>query len=308
MFWRATLGCLIHSLLIILVGALLGALLSVFAVRFLKLPEWTRWVFQGVATTLITLGVTNVMRTYARQVLPPQQPLPDRATLSETDEQLVDSIQLRISLIAIGGGALVGILGYIALPPLQYWVYGRAEGTRFVMFADPLVLLLLLFLFGVLLVGMLAEPLCAKIAGARWLAIRDIVYEPLGYALSRRLHGLWLTLMGLCVVIVILWFDSYARFTDEGVYINRFWSWREQFYPHSEVMVIAELTRYKNMTTGTIERYESPYYEVRFRDGTVFRTSGLRHRYDETAHQLIGWWSEKSGVPVREVTQGVDYF
>lgn len=257
---------------------------------------------------LITFGVTNVIRNYMRQVLPPEQSLPDRATLSEADERLVDSIQLRLTLILVLGGVVACILGYAALPPLQHWVYGRAEETRFIMFVDPLAPLIPIFILGILLVGMFAEPLCAEMAGARWLAIRDVVYEPLGYELSKRLNGLWLALMGLCIVLVLLWFDNYARFSDEGVYMNRFWSLREQFYPHSEVVAIAALTRYKNMTTGAVERHEPPYYEVRFRDGTTFRTAWLRHRYDETARQLICWWSERSGVPVREVTQGVDWF
>lgn len=165
---RETLGCVVHVALIVIVGTALAATLAIFATEYLKLPDWTRWIFKGLVISLMTAG-------------------------------------------------------------------------------------------------------------------------------------------GLCLLPVALSFDNYARFTEQGVHMNRFWSLRERFVPHSEVEAITELTHYKNLRTGAIEPYESPSYEVRLRDGTVFSTAHLRHRYDDYTHQLMRWWSEQAGVPIRKATRGVDW-
>lgn len=304
---RETLGCLGQSLLIVVVGAALGVLLALLVADYLKLPEWVSWVVKALMTGLTTLGVIATLRQYARKCLPPDQPVPSKGLLSEEEQELVASIQFRVILLALLTGFGLGIASVLILPPFQEWVYARSTETRFFIATDPWIPFLPMLFFGMLLGGLLGEPIGRRMAGDQWLAIRDVVYEPLGYELSNRLSWLWYSLLALCLVPVLLWFDNYARFTDQGVYLNRFWSLRERFYAHSEVEAIAELTRYRNWRTGEVERDTQPYYEARLRDGTVFSTASLRPRYDDKTHQLMRWWSEKASVPIREATRGVDW-
>lgn len=304
---RETLGCVVHVALIVIVGTALAATLAIFATEYLKLPDWTRWIFKGLVISLMTAGAAARMRQFARQIIPADQPIPDESMLSDDDQKLVWSIQLQFLLIALIVAVGFGVAGVAILPSAQSWVYARSPDTVFFVGVDPLVVFVPCLFFGILFTGLFGESLCKSMAGERWLAVRDVVYEPLGYELSKRLSWFWFSLMGLCLLPVALSFDNYARFTEQGVHMNRFWSLRERFVPHSEVEAIAELTHYKNLRTGAIEPYESPSYEVRFRDGTVFSTAHLRHRYDDYTHQLMRWWGEQAGVPIRKATRGVDW-
>lgn len=296
---REVVGCLAWSVLILL-AAIAGGVILLSLTDMGWLPEWVTIV---VVSSVGSLGVVSIIAQYAERAA--QRADADNELRPTLTHMLLAKRFARAEGISVMIAAItVGTLAFFVVPPIQRSLYYRSETDLFFIPVDPLAGTLPTAVFSAGAVSIYLWRRFAKQYGSEWRVAERLVSAPLSVPAVKSIAWLAMVVGALLTWLTV---DCYTRVTQEGLYFNRFWSLRERFYPHEDIVGIAQIVRYKHAQTGAIKYHDDPYYGVRFRDGFEFATAHTAHRYDRTAHQLMLWLSQCTGVPLREVTQGVDW-
>lgn len=98
------------------------------------------------------------------------------------------------------------------------------------------------------------------------------------------------------ITLFYLTLDWFSAFGNEEVKINTFWGIGTAKYAYNQVTDIIEIN------TESIQDNESINYKIFFKDGTVWNAQFQGFDNYKQNRQLIWLTSERSGVPVKEVT------
>jgi len=287
------------------IGILIGVALNI-VVDWLWLPKWVGWAARFIGIFIAVQGIVYVLGHYARHQ--------EQDTLEERIWERLNRAQrfaywycfVGVVLFVIAGMLFTMLVMHRLTPTLQRAIYQRPTDVFFIP-VDPWASGVVGMFLGILIFGLFSDSFVRWLAGEHWDAIKPLLYHPLGESLSLKLNRYIPWGIGILCVVQFLIMDCYTRITPEGFYFNRFWSLREKFYPVSQVVEIGYIVRYRHNVTGQIRYKEDPYYEFRFRDGFIFSSAHTAFRHSGEIVKLVRWLEQKHSVPVREVTQGVDW-
>ncbi|MCX7925207.1 MAG: hypothetical protein N2554_05285 [Fimbriimonadales bacterium] len=298
---REIAGCLIGVALVLLAAVAWLIFIVLPLQEVLGLPEWVTLILVVIpASASAQIVIMRALeRSQARMEAEGQIPIP---TLAQ--QQLAVQLQYRLSAWTLATAILCGLLAYFIIPRIQYAMYMNPAIDHFFIPVDSLACTIPAGLLGAVVSSFALERRLRQVAGEDWLVVRTLLYAPLSYRIARTIGGFTLI---LSAVLTLLCIDCYTRVTHEGFFFNRFWSLRERFYSHDDVVDIGAIIRFKHAQTGNIKYKDDPYFMVRFRDGYEFSTVHTAHRYDPVSHQLVRWLSQRTKVPLREATLGVDW-
>ncbi|CUU34749.1 MAG: hypothetical protein K6U12_07410 [Armatimonadetes bacterium] len=299
---KAALGCL-GTLFLVVVVVVVGAYLSVFLEGISP--------FLGTTVKIITIVIATGVTTktvigFLASANPAPEDMPD-SPLEDPDEIRA----YRRTELGVATSALVSLIGgmlfFVWLAPrVQAWLYRDREDLFFLPVVPVLTGLTGGFI-ALLVFGVFSDGFAKWLAGDKWDAIKAHLYYPLGEQKSRGLNRYVWGLVAILIVPFLLSLNCYTRVTREGFYFNRFWSLHEEFYPLEQVERVVFVVKFRNRVSGIVEPYEKPYYGVLFRDGFAFETVNVAERNSGEVVRMVRWVSEARGLPIREVTQGVDW-
>ncbi len=98
------------------------------------------------------------------------------------------------------------------------------------------------------------------------------------------------------VALFYLTLDWFCAFGNEEVKINTFWGVGTAKYAYNQVTDIIEIH------SASFQDNESINYKIYFKDGTVWNSRFQGFNNHKLNKQLIWFTSERSGIPVKEVT------
>lgn len=299
---QAALGCLgtlFLALVVLIIGLYLSGLLG-------GISPFLETVVKIATTAIVTVVATRKVFGFLASASPASEDRPD-SPLEDPDEiraylrtWLGISVYALVSLIG-------GMLFFVWLAPkVQSWLYRDGEDLFFLP-GEPALTGLIGGFMALLVFGALSDDFAKWLAGDKWDAIKAHLYYPLGEQRSRALNRYVWGLVAILMVPFLLSLNCFTRVNREGFYFNRFWSLHEEFYPLEQVGQVVFIAKFRHRLRGTIEPYEHPYYGVLFRDGFVFETAHVAGRNLGEVVRMVRWLSEVSGLPIRYVTQGVDW-
>lgn len=98
------------------------------------------------------------------------------------------------------------------------------------------------------------------------------------------------------ITLFYLTLDWFCAFGNEEIKINTFWGVGTAKYAYNQVTDIIEVH------SASIQDNESINYKIYFKDGTVWNAQFQGFSHYKQNKQLIWFTSERSGIPVKEVT------
>ncbi len=132
----------------------------------------------------------------------------------------------------------------------------------------------------------------ALMGSHRYAEYTEYGSRKLGFDSWKLMRHLAYIIVPACMAFIILSLDSYARVTNSGFVVNRFFGLGESRYRFDDLRTI-ELTRSFKAPNGKIVR--DPYYSIGFGDGTEYDFHSAMHDQSIDQQQQIAnylsWYS-----------------
>lgn len=249
-----------------------------------------------LSVLLIPIAIALAFRLFRRFAPNPVKPDQTR-DLSKVEQKRFGRWQAASVIPFFAFTAALGLGWYYVLCTIgEGWIFYRNPDARFLLAPSSAYWALPALFLGIVTSAIPTTFLFKALLGTQYGRFEEFTNFQAGFQ-GRKIFTFLSVLVGVgAVFFLVAGVRGYTAFDDNGMKVNRVFSWQPDSYSYDSILAIQARPGYAGRRGKRIRR---PHYVVSFRGGKSWSTlGGLRDPDPDEETEIMRFVAERSGVPI----------